>query len=87
MKCRPNLNFEKMDTASTQEKMMGFDEKYLRSASNKIFITAVLRKSNAHSAVICRLIKKSIKYIKIDSRGKIDSNFFAYEILVRRNLM
>ena len=25
--------------------------------------------------------------IKIDSRGKIDLNFFAYEVLVRRNLM
>ena len=25
--------------------------------------------------------------IKIDPRGKIDSNFFVYEVLVRRNLM
>ena len=25
--------------------------------------------------------------MKIDPRGKIDSNFFAYEVLVRRNLM
>ena len=40
-------------------------------------IMAVLRKANAHSVVIYRLIKKSIiKIKKIDPRGKIDSNFF-----------
>ena len=49
-------------------------------------VTAVLRKANAHSVVICRLMKKSMQ-IKIDPRGKIDLNFFAYEVLVRRNLM
>ena len=43
VKCRQNLNFEKMDTAwsilrLTQEKMMGFDEEYLRSTSNKILL-------------------------------------------------
>ena len=31
--------------------------------------------------------KISIIKIKIDPRGKIDSNVFAYEVLVRRNLM
>ena len=51
-------------------------------------ITAVLRKANAHSVVICRLIKKSIMQVKTDPRGKIDKNFFTYEVLlVRRNLM
>ena len=50
-------------------------------------ITAALRKANAHSVVICGLIKKSIMLIKIDPRGKIDLNFFAYEVWVRRNLM
>ena len=35
VKCRRNLNFEKgMDT----EKMMGFDEQYLTSTSNKILL-------------------------------------------------
>ena len=38
----PKLNFEKMDT-TTQEKMMGFDEEYLRSKQN--IITTVLRKA------------------------------------------
>ena len=43
VKCRRNLNFEKMDTASyrvTQEKMMGFDycEENLRRTSNKILL-------------------------------------------------
>ena len=58
VKCRRNLNFEKMDTASYTGKMIGFDEEYLRSKQN--IIAAVLRKANAHSVVICRLIKKSI---------------------------
>ena len=50
-------------------------------------ITAVLRKANAHSVLIYRLTKKSIIEIKIvPRRGKIDSNF-AYEVLVRTNLM
>ena len=38
VKCRRNLNFEKMDTASYTGKMIGFDEEYLRSASNKILL-------------------------------------------------
>ena len=37
-----SLNFKKMDTilhlSLTQEKMMGFDEEYLRSTSNKILL-------------------------------------------------
>ena len=37
-----SLNFKKMDTilrlSLTQEKMMGFDKEYLRSASNKILL-------------------------------------------------
>ena len=58
-KCRRNLNFEKMDTAPYTEKNNGFDycEEYLKSASNEILITAVLRKANADSVVIRRLIK------------------------------
>ena len=40
---------------------------------------AVLRKSNTHSVATYRLIKKPIMLIKIDPRGKIDSNVFAYE--------
>ena len=85
--CR-NLNFEKMDTASYTGKndgvwlLWGKCNEYLKQN----IIMAVLRKSNAHSVVICRLIKKSIMQIKIDPRGKIDSNF-VYEVLVRRNLV
>ena len=79
------MNFEKTDTAysvvlHTQERMMGFDEEYLRSRYLKQnIIMAVLRKANVHSVVICRLIKKINNVNKSRSRGKIDSNFFAYE--------
>ena len=40
VKCRRNLNFEKMDAASHTGKMMAFDycEEYLRSTSNKILL-------------------------------------------------
>ena len=39
-----NLNFQKMDTASYTEKMMGFDEEYLRSSSSKILLWQCLEK-------------------------------------------
>ena len=80
VKCRRNLNFEKMDTASYTGKndgvwlLWGIFKEYLKQN----IITAVLRKANAHSVVICRLIKKSIIQMKSDPREKIDSNFFAY---------
>ena len=48
-------------------------------------ITAMLRKANAHSVVICTFIKNN-NVNKKDPRGKTDSNF-AYEVLVRRNLL
>ena len=54
-----NLNFEKMDTASYTGKndgvwlLWGIFKEYLKQN----IITAVLRKANAHSFVICRLIK------------------------------
>ena len=38
VKCRRNLNFEKIDTASTQERMMQSVEECLRSTSNKILL-------------------------------------------------
>ena len=47
-------------------------------------IKAVLRKANAYSVVICRLIKNNVN--KMDPRGKIDSNF-AYEVLVRTRIL
>ena len=62
VKCRRNLNFEKMDTASYTGKndgvwlLWGIFKEYVKQN----IITAVLRKANAHSVVICRLIKKSI---------------------------
>ena len=56
------MNFEKMDAASYTGKNDGFwllwgiFKDYIKQS----IITAVLRKANAHSEVICRLIKKSI---------------------------
>ena len=40
VKCCRILNFEKMDSALLEEKMMGFDyrEEYLRSTSNQILL-------------------------------------------------
>ena len=82
VKCRQNLNFASY-TRKNDGVWWGISKVYLKQN----IITAVLRKVNAHSVAICRLIKKSIMKIKIDPRGKIDLNFFAYEVLVRRNLM
>ena len=60
VKCRRNLNFEKGDTVSyTRENdgvWWGMFKEYLKQIS----FTAVLRKANAHSVAICRLIKESI---------------------------
>ena len=60
VKCHWNLNFEKMDIASYTGKndlvWWGIFKEYLKQN----IITAMLRKANAHSVVICRLIKKSI---------------------------
>ena len=59
VKCRRNLNFEKMDTAPCAGKNGGFlllwgiCKEYIKQNIIKV----VLRKANAHSAVICRLIK------------------------------
>ena len=76
-----------MDTASYTWKNDGVWWGIFKEYLKQNIITAVLRKANAHSVVICRLIKKSIMQIKIDRRrGKIDSGF-AHEVLVRRNLM
>ena len=57
-----NLKSEKVDTASYTGKnaevwlQWGIFKEYLKQN----ITTAVLRKANAHSVVICRLIKKSI---------------------------
>ena len=75
-----------MDTVSYTEKMMGFDycEDYLRSTS-KYFYGSVKKRKCPFS---CHLqINKNIKNVtKNDPRGETDSNF-AYEVLVRRNLI
>ena len=53
----------------------GIFQKYLKQN----IITAVLRKANADSVVICGLIKKLTMQMKTYPRGKIDSNFLAHE--------
>ena len=78
VKCGRNLNPEKMDTASYTGKNDGAWWGIFKEFLKQNIIMAVLRKANAHSVFICRLIKKSIMQMKIDPRGKIDSNFFAY---------
>ena len=62
VKCHRNLNFEKMDTAPYTGKNDGFWLLWevIKEYIKRNIITAVLRKANAHSVVICRLIKKSI---------------------------
>ena len=60
VKCRRNLNFEKMDTASCTGKNDGVWWRIFKEYLKQNVITAVLRKANPHSVVICRLIKESI---------------------------
>ena len=79
VKCRRNLNFEKMDTASYTGKNDGVWWGIFKEYLKQNIIMKVLRIANAHSVVIRRSIKKSIMYIKIDPKEKIDSKFFAYE--------
>ena len=56
VKCWQNLNFEKMDTASYTGKNDGVwvQRGILKEKLKQSIITAVLRKANAHSVVICR---------------------------------
>ena len=68
-----------MDTASYTGKNDGVWWEIFKEYLKQNIITAVLRKANAYSVVICRLTKKSIMYIKIDPRGITDSNF-VYEV-------
>ena len=60
VKCRGNLNFEKMDTAPYRGKIDGVWWGIFNEYFKQNIITAVLRKANAHSVAICRLIKKPI---------------------------
>ena len=57
VKCRQNLHFEKMDTASYTEKNNGVWWGIFKEYFKQNIIAAVLRKANAHSVVILRLIK------------------------------
>ena len=59
VKCPQNLNFQKTDTASYTEKNDGVWWGIFMEHLKQNIITAVFRKTNAHSVVICRLIKKS----------------------------
>ena len=67
---------------------MGFDycEEYLRIHQTKYYYGSV-KKSKCSFSCHLQIVKK-INNVnkKKDPRGKIDSNF-AYEVLVRRNLM
>ena len=62
VKSRRNVNFEGMESEPSKGKndglwlLWGIFKEYIKQN----IIMAVLRKTNSHSAVICRLIKKSI---------------------------
>ena len=60
VKCCRNLNFEKMDAVSYTGQNDGVWREIFKKYLKQNIITAVLRKANTHSVVICRLIKKSI---------------------------
>ena len=60
VKCLRNLNFEKMDTESYTGQNDGVWWGLFKDYPRHNIITAVLRKANANSVVICRFIKKSI---------------------------
>ena len=91
VKCRRNMNFEEIDTEPPTWKNDGFWllwgiwKEFIKQNS----ILAVIRKPNAHSVAICRLIKKINNRNKKRSKEK---NLFpkfprAYEVLTRRNII
>ena len=65
------MNFEKMDTVSYTGNNDGVWWGIFKEYLKQNIIMAVLRKANAHSIVISRLIKKSITQIKIDPEEKL----------------
>ena len=72
VKWRQKLNFEKMDTASYVGKNDGIWLRWgiFKEHLKQNIITAVLRKENAHSFVICRLMKKDNDVNKNRSKRK-----------------
>ena len=70
VKCRRNLNFEKGDTVSYTRENDGVCWGMFKEYLKQIFFTAVLRKANAHSVAICRLIKKINNVNKNRSKRK-----------------
>ena len=60
VKCRRNLNFEKKDTASYTGKNHGVWSWIIKEYFIQNITMAMLRKSKAHSFVICRFIKMII---------------------------
>ena len=62
VKCHRNVSLEEMDTEPWTEKSDGFWllQEIFKEYIRQNIIMAMSRKSNAHSIVICRLIKKSI---------------------------
>ena len=70
VKCCQNLNFEKMDTASYMGKNDGVWWGIFKEYPNQNIFMAVLRKANALSVVICRLIKKINNVNKNRSKRK-----------------
>ena len=66
-----NMNFEKMDAVSYTGNNDGVWWGIFKGYLKQNIIMAVLRKANAHSTVVSRLIKKSITQIKIDPEEKL----------------
>ena len=65
---------------------MGLDEEYLRNTQTKYYYGSA-KKSKCSFSCHLQIDKKiSTMQIKIDPRGKIHSNFFAYEILLVRTI-
>ena len=85
VKCRQNVSFEEVDT----ERPAGKNEIFwllwgiFKECILQNIIMAALRKTNSHSIVICRLIKK----IKNVTRYKEKSWLSAYEVLKRINVI
>ena len=84
LRCRRNMNFEEIGTELSTRKLQVFiTTRNIFKEYIKQNVMAVLRKANAHSVVLCRLIQgeklvQALVFLKLPS---------AYEISIRRNVM